>query len=170
MISRFDCRLANPDDALAIHAIQEESYSVSMQEKIEVILQRLQQAPHTCWVAEDDVGPCGYLLAYPSKLGAVTPLGGNFSVDANSDTLYLHDLAVSRRMAGKGVGNALVELAMQTATIWKMFYSGLVSVQGSRQYWMRLGYKADKPDVQYAAHLKSYPDESVYMVKRLFGS
>lgn len=167
---RFNCRLVNTGDALAIHTIQEESYPISLQEKIKVILQRLQEAPRTCWIAEDKAGPCGYLLAYPSRLGVVTPLGADFSLDPNADTLYLHDLAVSRRVAGKGVGNALVALAMETATARKMFYSGLVSVQGSSQYWQRLGYKSIAPDSQYAACLQSYPDQAVYMVKRLFDS
>ncbi|OWW21231.1 hypothetical protein AYR66_18900 [Noviherbaspirillum denitrificans] len=141
-----------------------------MQEEIEVILQRLHDAPRTCWIAEDDAGPCGYLLAYPSRLGAVTPLGGHFCLVSNADTLYLHDLAVPSRMAGKGVGSALVELAMQAAAAWNISSSALVSVQGSRQYWMRLGYTAMAPDLQYAANLKSYPDDAVYMVKRLCGS
>lgn len=168
MTSQFDCRVASTCDALAIHAIQEESYPALMQEKIDVILQRLQESPRTCWIAEDNAGPCGYLLAYPSRLGAVTPLGGGFSVDSDADTLYLHDLAVLRSTAGKGVGNALVALAMQTAIAWKLPYSGLVSVQGSRQYWMRQGYEADAPAQQYAAFLKDYPEDAVYMVKRLF--
>ncbi|MGV3742598.1 MAG: GNAT family N-acetyltransferase [Burkholderiaceae bacterium] len=170
MTSALECRLAKTDDVLAIHAIQEGCYRVSMQEQIDVIVQRLQAAPDTCWIAEDKAGACGYLFAYPSNLGTVTALGGRFAVVSNADTLYLHDLAVSARMAGKGIGNALVELAMHTARRMEMRYSALVSVQDSRQYWMRRGYEDGTPTARYADHLSAYPDKAVYMIKRLLGS
>jgi predicted N-acetyltransferase YhbS len=170
MTSQFGCRLAKTDDIPAIHAIQKECYPALMQEKIDVIVQRLLAASDTCWIAEDNAGPCGYLFAYPSKLGTVTALGRSFSIDFNADTLYLHDLAVSERTAGKGIGNALVEVAMQIAKRMNLHYSALVSVQDSRPYWMRRGYEDDTPAAQYADHLGGYPEGAVYMVKRLLSS
>lgn len=164
----FNCRPAQLDDLHAIHVIQEESYSVSMQEHMEVLRRRLRAAPQTCWIAVDGIGPCGYLFAYPSTLGAITPLEGDFSIPRNPDTLYLHDLAIFRRVAGQGVGNALFSLAMETAHAMGLRYSGLVSVQGSRNYWMRRGYEAyGEASSEQRALLKDYPAEAVYMVKRL---
>ena len=163
----FEIRLATLKDVPAIHGIQEESYSPSMQEKKDVILQRMQQAPLTCWVAEDAAGACAYLFAYPSRLGAVTPLDGGFLVADNADTLYLHDLAVMQRMAGRGVGKALIQLAMDFTRAQRLSYSALVSVQDSYPYWSKLGYVAAKPMPDYEDCLSAYPDEAIYMVKSL---
>lgn len=161
------CRAVQAGDLSAIHAIQAESYSPSMQEGMDVICRRIEAANETCWIALDDFGPCGYLFAYPSTLGTVTPLGGDFSVSFDADTLYLHDLAVLRRVAGRGVGNALFTLALDTARARGLDYSGLVSVQGSRNYWIRQGYEVCEPAPACAALLRDYPADSVYMTRRL---
>lgn len=163
----FVCRVVQAGDLSAIHAIQAESYPPSMQEEVDVICRRIEVAKGTCWIALDDIGPCGYLFAYPSTLGAVTPLGGDFSIPPDTDTLYLHDLAVSSRVAGRGVGNALFTLAMKSARARNLHYSALVSVQGSRNYWMRQGYKASEPACSDVNLLSDYPEDAVYMTKRL---
>lgn len=165
--SQFVCRRMQVGDLGAIHAIQEERYPESMQESMTVIMRRLHTAHETCWVAEDWMGPCGYLFAYPSTLGAVTQLDGEFSIPANPDTLYLHDLAASRRVDGQGVGGALFKLAMATARARKFPYSGLVAVQGAHEYWARSGYAASNPSHEYRSIIQDYPAGTVYMVKRL---
>lgn len=163
----FVCRVVQAGDLSAIHAIQAESYPPSMQEGMDVIRRRIDVATGTCWIALDDIGLCGYLFAYPSTLGAVTPLGGDFSIPPDADTLYLHDLAVSRRMAGRRVGNALFTLAMKNARPRNLHYSALVSVQGSREYWMRQGYQSSEPAPSDVVLLSDYPADAVYMTKRL---
>lgn len=163
----FVCRPLQASDLSAIHAIQGESYPPSMQEGMDVICRRIEAARETCWIALDDLGPCGYLFAYPSSLGAVTPLDGDFSISSDADTLYLHDLAVLRRVAGRGVGNALFALAMESACARGLDYSGLVSVQGSRHYWMRQGYEVSEPTPDCVALLRDYPADAVYMTRRL---
>lgn len=160
-------RLATAQDLPALRALQAESYPPAMQESEAVILQRLQQAPATCWIAEDETGAGAYLLAYPSRLGAVTPLEGGFAVASDANTLYLHDLAVSRRMAGRGVGRLLFNLAMEFALARRLPYSALVSVQDSRRYWMKLGYALSAPAPEYRDCLQGYPQEARYMVKNL---
>lgn len=165
--AQFALRLAKPADVSAIHAIQEESYSPSMQEQQDVILCRLQQAPSTCWVAEDDAGVGAYLFAYLSRLGALTPLEGGFRIAPDADALYLHDLAVSSRMAGKGVGQSLFNRAMAFARAQRLAYSTLVSVQDSCSYWMKRGYVPGTPLPEYGEHLKGYPEDALYMIKSL---
>ncbi len=167
MTERISYRLANLADMPAIHAIQEESYPPSMQEKQEIILRRLQEAPATCWIAEDKEGACAYLFTYPSRLGAVTALEGGFLVADDADTLYLHDLAVLQRATGRGVGKALFNLAMKFARAQRMPYSALVSVQDSYPYWSKLGYIPGTPSPEYGDCLKSYPEDAIYMVKSL---
>lgn len=166
--SRFVFRQMQIVDLGAVHAIQEERYPETMQESMDVIARRLHAANETCWVAEDCMGLCGYLFAYPSMLGAVTQLDGDFSIPADPDTLYLHDLAASRRVAGQGVGDALFALAMATARDRKLPYSGLVAVQGACEYWARSGYAASDPAQEYRTVVRGYPAGTIYMVKRLY--
>src|SRR5690606_9879963 len=116
-------RLATAQDLPALRALQAEGIPLPIQESEAVILPRLQQAPATCGIAEDETGAGAYLFAYPSRLGTVTPLDGGFAVASDANTLYLHDLAVSRRMAGRGVGRSLFNLAMEFALARRLPYS-----------------------------------------------
>ncbi|HEY0844873.1 MAG TPA: GNAT family N-acetyltransferase [Noviherbaspirillum sp.] len=165
--TRFVCRLAQAADLDAIHAIQEEAYPPMMQEPLDVIHRRLAVAHDTCWIALDDAGPCGYLFAYPSTRGAITSLGGDFVISTDADTLYLHDLAVSRRMAGQGVSVALCRLAMEAAVMRKLRYLALVAVKGARGYWARLGFEPGEPGAQCVDVLQAYPEGALYMSRRI---
>lgn len=164
MLSIHQASLA---DLPAILDIQQANYPAAMQEDSAVIQSRLQAAPDTCWVACGHRGIVGYLFAYPSRTGRITPLGGPFSAHETADVLYLHDLAVARRFAGTGVGRSLLHAAFEAATRRRLSGLALVSVQGSRRYWESAGFaiSAGLSSAQQAA-LASYPGESCYMVRR----
>lgn len=162
------CRLMTQDDLSAVVCVQAECYPAAMQEAESTLRERLRLAPDSAWVAEDDGGVCAYLVGYRSRLGKVTPLGALFDVAESADTLYLHDLAVSNRCKGRGIGTALVRRAGQKAADEGLAYSALVSVQGSRGFWERLGYLVwDGLEPVQLAHLKTYPGPSWYMVRNL---
>jgi ribosomal protein S18 acetylase RimI-like enzyme len=156
------------DDIPALHRIQAECYSPMMQEDDATLRGRLRLAPDTAWVAEDEVGVCAYLVGYRSRVGKVTPLNGLFDIPANADALYLHDLAVSGRCKGRGVGTALVQAACRQAEEEGLAYSALVSVQGSRAFWQGLGYAVwEDPGPVVQASLDTYEGPAYYMVKDL---
>lgn len=156
------------DDLDAVLAVQAACYPPSMQEAAAVVLARLQAAGATCLVAEDADGVCGYLFAYPSRLGRVTPLGARFAPLAGADTLYLHDLSVAPRTHGRGLARRLVEHLLARAN--GMQASALVSVQDSAGFWDALGYRAREVDsAQARAALASYPGVARYMVRALTG-
>lgn len=164
----FELRAMQVRDIPAVMSIQEESYAVEVLEDEAVIRARLAACPQLAWVAEDDQGVCGYLFAYHSRVGNVTPLDGDFEHHAKADCLYLHDLAVSRRASGRGIGPALVKRNLEQARTQKLRYSALVSVQESEAFWSRLGYAAhtelEPPQVD---NLVSYQIPAVYMVRPL---
>ncbi|MCS0613517.1 GNAT family N-acetyltransferase [Massilia kyonggiensis] len=149
-------------DLDAVLAVQAACYPPAMQEAADVVRARLHASPHTVLVARDAQGVCAYLFAYPSRLGKVTPLGGEFALPDAPDTLYLHDLAVAPRAAGQGVARRLVDAMLARAG--GLRHSALVSVQDSRRFWESLGYAAAAGD---AAALATYPADALYMVKRL---
>jgi GNAT superfamily N-acetyltransferase len=132
--------------------------------------QRIAAARNYCWVAHDELGLFAYLFAYPSLHGKVTPLGGCFEVQAGGDTLYLHDLAVSKRAVRSGAGSNLVELAVASALAQGFSHSALVAVQESHAFWEGHGFKLHEAlSTQEAAHLRTYPGSPVYMTRQLRG-
>lgn len=156
------------EDLPDIMTIQREVYSDELQETPEVIAQRLAQTPDLALVAEDAQGICGYLFSYRSRRGAITPLDGLFIEPANSDCLYLHDLAVAPRAAQRGIGPSLVKRKLKIARQAGLAHCSLVSVQKSSSFWQRLGFQEQRSiNSQQAAVLKSYGVPAVYMLKTL---
>ena len=155
-------------DIPAVLAIQAEAYRTETLETETTIRGRLAACPDTAWVAEGNDGVCAYLVGYRSTVGKVTPLDGDFAPLARGDSLYLHDLAVSSRVNGRGLGPALVNAALGHARDRGLRYSALVSVQGSKGFWERLGYAATlQLEQQQAANLATYTGPAYYMVKPL---
>lgn len=163
----FSIRLMQEQDVSAVLAIQLEAYSPDLFESETVIRARLASAPQHAWVAEDDEGVCAYLFAYHSHVGKVTPLDGDFCIPAQPDCLYLHDLAVARRAAGRRIGPALVREALGQARQQRLRFSALVSVQESSAFWNRMGYTEQQPNPEHAEHLFSYQVPATYMVRSL---
>ena len=160
----FSIRLMHDPDIPAVLDIQAQAYANDLLESEAVIRARRASAPRHAWVAEDDQGVCAYLFAYHSRLGKVTPLDGEFRSPAQPDCLYLHDLAVARRAAGRRIGPALVREALGQARQQQLRFSALVSVQDSQAFWNRMGYAEHQPDPEHAAHLHSYQVPATYMV------
>lgn len=156
------------EDVPAVLHVQSECYQAATIENEATVRARLDIAPNSAWVAENSAGVCAYLVGYPSILGKVTRLGGLFDIPDVPDCLYLHDLAVSRRANGWGLGPALVRLAWERALERGLQFSSLVSVQGSRLFWERLGYEAwEDLNLCEAAKLKTYAGQSWYMARKL---
>ncbi|MGX4642621.1 GNAT family N-acetyltransferase [Massilia sp. SYSU DXS3249] len=162
----FHIRPLLPADLAAVLCVQAECYGPAMQEAAAVVRARLEQAADTAFAAVREGGVCGYLFAYRSLLGQVTPLGAGFAPAAAPDTLYLHDLAVSPRAAGLGLARALAQHANALARREALDWCALVSVQDSQAFWERLGYRAaacDGPEARAA--LAGYPPVALYMAR-----
>ncbi len=158
------------DDLAAMADIQRACYGRHMLEAPEILLQRLRCAADTCWVAVLEGKVRAYLAAYRSRLGKVTPLHAPFEPAQHPDTLYLHDLAVHPRAAGRSLGPSLVETLLALARRENLRYSALVSVQNSHAFWKRRGY-ADHAltDAAQRACLATY-DDGRYMSRLLHPS
>ena len=158
------------DDLDAVLAIQAACYPPAMQEAAPVLQARMQAATDTCIVAQDGKGVCAYLFGYPSRLGAVTPLGAEFAPAPDADTLYLHDLALAPRAHGRGLARELVGHLLALGRRAGLTATALVSVQDTAAFWTALGYEAaEVKDAQARAALASYPGQARYMVRMLTG-
>jgi ribosomal protein S18 acetylase RimI-like enzyme len=155
-------------DVAAVYAIQTEAYTSELIEEQTLIQERLRSAPDTAWVAEDQQGVCAYLVAYPSKLGKITPLGAPFRVSAQADSLYLHDLAVAQRALGRRIAKQLLASALPHASAMGYRYSCLVAVQSSGTFWKRQAYTAQHAiSEDQLSCLQSYAGDATYFVKTL---
>lgn len=164
----FFIRAMRPDDLDAVLAVQAACYPPSMQEAGEVVLARMGVAGPSCVVAQDGEGICGYLFAYPSRLGKVTPLGAAFRPAHDADTLYLHDLAIAPHAHGRGLARVLVGHLLAQARERGLASSALVSVQDTAGFWSALGYEDSETACATArAALAGYPGVARYMVRAL---
>lgn len=157
-----------PTDLDAVLAVQAACYPPSMREAAAVVLGRMRAAAASCAVAEDEKGVCGYLFAYPSRLGRLTSLGADFRPAPDADTLYLHDLAVAPRAHGFKLGRKLVVHLLAQARAQGLTWSALVSVQDSAAFWAALGYAHAEPACAAGrAALASYPGAARHMLRAL---
>lgn len=165
MRQEFDLRPVREADLDGVMRVQEQCYPPSMQEPRAVVLSRIRAAGDTSLVACGEGGIEAYLFAYASRLGVVTKLDSAFTVAAQPDTLYLHDLAVAPPALGKGVAKALVARLLDAARKRGLAHSALVSVQASEAFWAALGYAPAR--ARDAAALATYPGNATYMTRRL---
>ena len=157
-------RPMHPADLEAVLRVQAACYPPAMQEAADVLGARLAAAPATCLAACDAGGVCGYLFAYPSRLGRVTDLGAAFDVAPDADTLYLHDLAIDPRALGRGLARTLVEAMLERGRDLELAHAALVSVQDSTRFWRGFGFAA------WATQdpgLLTYPPGAVYMARTI---
>ncbi|MCS0598882.1 GNAT family N-acetyltransferase [Massilia agri] len=170
MQHEYSCELRpmRPADLDAVLHVQAACYPVSMQEPAAIVLSRMRAAPGSCAVAVDAEGVCGYLFAYPSRLGVVTPLDAPFAPALEADTLYLHDLAVAPRAHGRGLARRLVAHLLEHGRSLGLPTSSLVSVQDTAPFWAALGYReAEVACPQARAALAGYPGTARYMRRSL---
>jgi predicted N-acetyltransferase YhbS len=167
-MSGFICRAMRLCDLAAVIRIQAEAYIEEILETDQVIHARFAQAPDTSWVVERDGEVCGYLVGYQSTLGDITPLGSEFSNKPQANTLYLHDLAISDSAKGFGLGLVVVNYALREARQRQLEHAALVSVQGSKVFWEKLGFItcAELAQVQQQ-NLATYTGPAFYMSRRL---
>ena len=152
-------------DIDAVMRIQRQCYGEHFAEPRAVFLRRLQTAWHCSWAAVRGDEVIAYLAAYWSRPGAITPLNGDFAEYEDASVLYLHDMAVSPTAAGQGAAGRLLAAVYQQARQRNIRQAALVSVQGSRTYWERQGFRATQvTDAAQQQHLASYGEGALYMV------
>ncbi|MFZ6769593.1 GNAT family N-acetyltransferase [Undibacterium sp. Di26W] len=160
----WQVRTMLPQDVAAVFDIQSLAYVPAMVEALPLLAARLQSAPDTAWVAEQDGCVMAYLVAYPSIGGRISALGQAFSLAGQPNALYVHDLAVDPAHAGKGLAQAMLAHAFAYARRQNWQHVCLVSVQSTSAFWQRRGFVEQTGlDQQQLEKLASYTGDAFYM-------
>lgn len=133
-----------------ILSVQSEVYLQVEPETIEVLQSKWRRTPQCCFVYQYEESVLGYLLAHswdkqaPPKL--FKPLPEQSSV--LNPYLFLHDLAISEKAAGQGIGSQLVSHLISIAKTMDFDEIRLVAVQGSASFWKTMGFsEVDKQSI-----------------------
>ncbi len=156
-------------DVPELMRVQQNCYSAELVESAAVMSARISAFSHTCWGYFIDRQMAGYLLAYPSVLGSITPLAAAFPLYPDADCLYLHDMAICSDFRGQSLAPKLLAHADTEAKQMGLRALALVAVQGAEGYWARQGFiKATDITAEQQAILDSYlPEIACYMTRIL---
>jgi GNAT superfamily N-acetyltransferase len=156
-------------DVPQLMRVQQNCYSEELVESAAVMSERVSAFTDTCWGCFIDQQMAGYLLAYPSVLGSITPLAAPFPLYQNTNCLYLHDMAISSDFRGQSLAPALLAYAGIEAKKLGLQALALVAVQGAEGYWAKQGFvKVTEISAEQQAILDTYlPEIACYMTKVL---
>ena len=151
-----------PDDLGAVVALANGLFP-DHYEAPERFAERLRASPAFCRVLAPESGPIrGYLVAYPWPLGRIPSLNRPLERVGDRDALYLHDLGLHPRAAGRGHARAAVA---DLVTRSEGAAIALVAVSGSAPFWRALGFH-DAPCPALADTLAGYGADARYLVRQ----
>ena len=152
-----------------ILTIQAEVYSEIEPESLEVLRSKWQQSPDCCFVylekqdEQEGQNILGYLLAHAWNSETAPKLYQTLPEGSRGSTLFLHDLAISKYAAGRGIGTQMVKHLLDTATTSGFEKALLVSVQDSVSFWQKHGF-VEMTDQQAN---ESYGEDAKVMMRAL---
>lgn len=156
-------RSIEASDWPSILEIQLECYPQIEPESLAVLQSKWLASPQSCFSLELNQQVVGYCLAHPWIINNPPTLEQELESNTASDTLYLHDIALSAKAQGKGAGRLILEQLMQFAQSHEFSTISLVAVQGADRYWQQQGFTVQKIDKD----LSGYPADACYMVYTL---
>jgi ribosomal protein S18 acetylase RimI-like enzyme len=151
-------RVLKAEDLVDVLRIQGECYTDIEPESPDSLRGKILASPGTSFIAKSVEGVIGYLISVPIVYPQLPPLNSSvFTRPTHSDTLYIHDVAVSRCGRGTGVAQAMVRESMKAAKDQGVSQACLVAIQNSHHFWEQFGFNiAVTSDVRAAKALSSY--------------
>lgn len=139
--------------------IQRDSYTDIDPEPLEVLQSKVIASAETCFVALEQGKVAGYLLAHPWDEETLPPLFLKLDCTPKGRVLYIHDLAVAKGYAGRGIGRLMVCEILARAKRHGYAKVNLVAVNDASKFWSKFGFR-----LCFGAHdLSSYGESAVVM-------
>ena len=133
-----------------------------------VFEERFRLFPQGCRVVEGPNGTLiGYAVAHPGLLFEPPALDTLLErLPADSDCLYVHDVALLPAARGAGLGRAVVADLSALARLIGAYCLALTAVNNSAVWWQRRGFLRLQPEpATLAGKLRSYGADAAYLVK-----
>ncbi|MGH1539838.1 MAG: GNAT family N-acetyltransferase [Arenicella sp.] len=144
--------------------IQEEAYREIGSEELNILKNKQKYSPSTCLVSISKANEVqGYLLAHPWSGKEPPKLFETLPSISDPDRLYLHDMVVSPKFRGVGLGTKLVKHLFSIVKDQQVNKIALVAVQGSCGFWANNGFNV-VTDVRVDS---SYGNDAVLMENSL---
>lgn len=142
--------------------LQAEVYLLVEPESVEVLQDKWRRTPSCCFICREEGRLVGYLLSHSWNSEQPPKLFNALPQKTEGNILFLHDLAISSSSSGRGIGSKLMKHLIDVATRLDFKEIRLVSVQNSRPFWQRQGFKAVSEKV-----CKSYGQDAQLMWRKL---
>lgn len=160
------CRTMTHEDLPHVLALQHVCYQPDFHEPLDAFESKLRASPDTCWVISSEPARVqAYLVSLPVA-GQAYPLlhARQWTLEAPADELYLHDMAISHELRGRGASHLLMQQAIMQAQRMNLRRLSLIAVQNSAAFWMRQGFVARQPtSSQVAEKLASFGEDALLM-------
>ncbi|WP_427981855.1 GNAT family N-acetyltransferase [Agarivorans sp.] len=131
-------------------------------ETLQVLKSKWLNSPDSCFIYQEQGEVIGYLLAHAWHGQTPPKLFKPLTTNSQASVLFLHDLAVAKAAAGRGIGKSLFTHLLKTALAKGYQQIMLVAVQDSFPFWQKQGFKTVNQPVD-----PSYGEAAQLMIKTL---
>lgn len=163
----FSLRPLILEDMPALLAVQCEVYPAFLWEDEQSLASRLTRADTYCMAALREEKLVAYLIAHGWASRAPPSLDMALEGGVPSEVLLIHDLAVSSRGRGLGIGRCLIEYAFERAIGDGLRRAELVAVDGAADYWRRLGFSQNAASRDLIDKAATYGAGACWMTREL---
>ena len=134
-------RSLTTSDLPSILSIQSECYKDVLPESEECLAAKLRLKNAVCLLAEEEGISLAYLLSHPYEDSEVPKLNSILTDRTfRNPVFYIHDLAVSSRGRGLGIGRLLIGETITREKYADFKKINLIAVQGSVPFWVHFGF------------------------------
>lgn len=152
-----------PEHLPAVMMVQAMAYHEIEPEDLPVMARKLELSPENCFISLVNREVKGYILAHPWLKGQIPELHIRIEkLPPESDSMYVHDLAVASEVRGQHAAVALFTAMRKTAIAAGFRQSHLVAIQSSCRFWEKMGYKPVN-NTTLQEKLNSYPPGAIVM-------
>lgn len=139
--------------------LQSEVYYELEPETLDTLKSKWLFSPEYCFIYELNSNIVSYLLAHPWNSKIPPKLFQPLTRKINGQFLFLHDLAVSKKLSQSGIGKLMVNKLIKLAQNNNFTMILLVAVQNSVNFWLKCGFKI----AENQTHCSDYGDNAQVM-------
>ncbi|GCD76263.1 N-acetyltransferase [Acetobacter pasteurianus NBRC 3299] len=153
-------RSMTPDDLAGVMTLTARAHPDYM-EDLAVFEERLKLAPDGCFSLVRDKEVLGYLISHPWQ-GLVSPPLNTLlhALPDKADSWYIHDLALSPTVRGRGFAQQALLLAEHIARKHKLHLLLLTSTRHAIGFWQKAGFTDAPTNKAEQAVLASYDTQA----------